>query len=72
MGTTATRKKTAPEGQSVQVTLRRSPIGTPESHRLVLRGLGLRHIRQTVIRPDTRQVQGMIRKVGYLLEVGRP
>ncbi|MBM4127867.1 MAG: 50S ribosomal protein L30, partial [Nitrospira sp.] len=33
---------------------------------------GLRHIRQTVIRPDTAQVRGMIRKVGYLLEVGKP
>jgi large subunit ribosomal protein L30 len=72
MGTTAAKKKAAPEGPRVQVTLLRSPIGTPQSHRLVLRGLGLRHIRQTVIRPDTPQVQGMIRKVGYLLEVGRP
>jgi large subunit ribosomal protein L30 len=72
MGTKAVKKKAVPEGQRVQVTLRRSPIGTPQSHRLVLRGLGLRHIRQTVIRPDTPQVQGMIRKVGYLLEVGRP
>lgn len=57
---------------NVQVTLKRSPIGTPERHRLVLRGLGLRHIRQTVIRPDTPQVRGMIQKVGYLLEVGKP
>lgn len=72
MGTIAAKKKAVSQGQRVQVTLRRSPIGTPESHRLVLRGLGLRHIRQTVIRPDTPQVQGMIRKVGYLLEVGRP
>lgn len=72
MGTTAGTKKTASQGQRVRVTLRRSPIGTPEGHRLVLRGLGLRHIRQTVIRPDTPQVQGMIKKVGYLLEVGRP
>jgi large subunit ribosomal protein L30 len=72
MGTTTATTKAVAQGQRVQVTLRRSPIGTPESHRLVLRGLGLRHIRQTVIRPDTPQVQGMIRKVGYLLEVGRP
>ncbi len=57
---------------SVQVTLRRSPIGTPMRHRLVLRGLGLRHIRQTAIHPDTPQVRGMIHKVGYLLEVGKP
>lgn len=65
------KKTTGSQEPRVRVTLRRSPIGTPESHRLVLRGLGLRHIRQTVIRPDTPQVQGMIRKVGYLLEVGR-
>lgn len=58
--------------QTVRVTLRRSPIGTPERHRLVLRGLGLRRIRQTVIHSDTPQVRGMIRKVGYLLEVGKP
>lgn len=56
----------------VRVTLKRSPIGTPERHRLVLRGLGLRHIRQTAVHPDTPQVRGMIHKVGYLLEVGKP
>jgi large subunit ribosomal protein L30 len=60
------------QSSGVRVTLKRSPIGTPESHRLVLRGLGLRHIRQTVVRADTPQVRGMIRKVGYLLEVGKP
>ena len=64
------KSKTA--SANVQVTLKRSPIGTPERHRLVLRGLGLRRIRQTVVRPDTPQVRGMIHKVGYLLEVVRP
>jgi large subunit ribosomal protein L30 len=57
---------------NVRVTLKRSLIGTPERHRLVLRGLGLRRIRQTVVHPDTQQVRGMIDKVGYLLEVVRP
>ena len=51
------------------ITLRRSPIGTPQKHRCVLSGLGLRKIRQTVTRPNTPQVRGMIGKVGYLLEV---
>jgi large subunit ribosomal protein L30 len=59
-------------GSGVRVTLRRSPIGTPERHRLALRGLGLRHIRQTAVHPDTPQVRGLIKKVGYLLEVGKP
>jgi large subunit ribosomal protein L30 len=58
--------------QGIRVTLKRSPIGTPERHRLVLRSLGLRHIRQTAVHPDTPQVRGMIQKVGYLLEVGAP
>ena len=59
--------KAAPKG--FVITLRRSPIGTPQKHRRVLSGLGLRKIRQTVTRPDTAQVRGMIGKVGYLLEV---
>ena len=72
MSKTATAKKNDSSAQGVRVTLKRSPIGTPEGHRLVLRGLGLRRIRQTAVHPDTPQVRGMIRKVGYLLEVGQP
>jgi len=72
MGTPAESKACKSRPSGVRVTLKRSPIGTPESHRLVLRGLGLRRIRQTVVRPDTAQVRGMILKVGYLLEVGKP
>lgn len=72
MGAPAESKTTTSPSSGLRVTLKRSPIGTPQSHRLVLRGLGLRRIRQTVIRPDTAQVRGMILKVGYLLEVGKP
>jgi large subunit ribosomal protein L30 len=55
--------------QGLSITLKRSPIGTPSCHRLVLRGLGLRKMHDTVTRPDTLQVRGMIHKVVYLLEV---
>jgi large subunit ribosomal protein L30 len=65
----ATAKTAKSSAKSVRITLKRSPIGTPDRHRLVLRGLGLRKIRQTVVRPDTPQVRGLIHKVGYLLEV---
>jgi large subunit ribosomal protein L30 len=64
-----TAKKAKAASQGLVITLKRSPIGTPQRHRLVLSGLGLRKIRQTVTRPDTPQVRGMIGKVGYLLEV---
>jgi large subunit ribosomal protein L30 len=61
--------KPASSVPSLSITLARSMIGTPCRHRLVLRGLGLRTLNQTVVRPDTAQVRGMIRKVTYLLRV---
>jgi large subunit ribosomal protein L30 len=55
--------------QQLSITLVRSVIGTPERHRLAVRSLGLRRLHQTVRRPNTPQVQGMIQLVGYLLKV---
>ncbi|MEP7150793.1 MAG: 50S ribosomal protein L30 [Nitrospira sp.] len=65
----ATEKKTKSVESGFKITLKRSPIGTPYKHRLVLRGLGLRKMHATVLRPASDQVKGMIAKVGYLLEV---
>ncbi len=65
----ATEKKSTIAQESLRITLKRSPIGTPHKHRLVLRGLGLRKLNATVLRPASDQVKGMIAKVGYLLEV---
>ena len=56
-------------GGELSITLKRSLIGTPLRHRVVMRGLGLRRRHQTVKRPDTPQVRGLIAMVGYLLEV---
>jgi large subunit ribosomal protein L30 len=55
--------------QMLKITQTRSPIGTPRSHRLLLRALGLRRIRHTVVRPDTPQVQGLIHKLSYMVSV---
>ncbi len=51
------------------ITLVRSPIGTPREHRIILRGLGLRRIRHTVVRPNSAQVKGLVHKLAYLLKV---
>ncbi|MFM8550919.1 MAG: 50S ribosomal protein L30 [Nitrospiraceae bacterium] len=67
--TTKKTQKPAPPGKPLAITLKRSPIGTPYTHRLVLRGLGLRRCHQTVQRADSPQVRGLIHKVSYLLEV---
>jgi len=54
--------------KTVKVTLVRSVIGTRESHRATVRGLGLRKIRQTVELEDTPAIRGMIHKVDYLVK----
>jgi large subunit ribosomal protein L30 len=61
-------KETATTG-GLLITLKRSPIGTPYRHRLVLRGLGLRKMHDAVRRPRTPQVRGMVAKVSYLVDV---
>ncbi len=55
--------------KALKITLRRSPIGWTPRHREILRGLGLRRIGQTVVRPDRPETRGMVAKVGYLLDV---
>ena len=52
----------------LQVTLVKSVIGTKESHRACVRGLGLRRLNHTVIVEDTPAVRGMINKVYYLVK----
>ena len=55
-------------GKTIKVTLVRSLIGTMQSHRATVRGLGLRRINSTVDVIDTPAVRGMINKVSYLLK----
>jgi large subunit ribosomal protein L30 len=53
----------------VKVQLVRSPIGTQESHRATVRGLGLRGINSISELQDTPAVRGMINKISYLVKV---
>jgi len=55
--------------KQVTVTLVKSVIGTIQSHRACVRGLGLRRLNHTVQVEDTPAVRGMISKVSYLLRV---
>jgi len=59
----ATQKKT------VKVQLVRSPIGTKQSHRDTVRGLGLRKLNSVSELEDTPAVRGMISKIDYLVKV---
>jgi large subunit ribosomal protein L30 len=59
----------ANQEKTLRIRQVRSVIGTRREHREVVRGLGLRRVRDVVERPDTPAVRGMIAKVRYLLEV---
>ena len=55
--------------QTLKVQLVRSPIGTKQSHRDTVRGLGLRKIGSVRELEDTPAVRGMINKISYLVKV---
>ncbi len=55
--------------KTIRIRQVRSVIGTRRPHRVVLHGLGLRKIRDEVVRPDTPAVRGAVAKVQYLLEI---
>lgn len=55
--------------KKLTVTLVRSPIGTKESHRATVRGLGLRGINSKSELQDTPAVRGMVNKISYLVKV---
>ena len=55
--------------KTLKVTLVKSPIGTRESHRATVLGLGLKKLHQSRTLEDTPAVRGMINKVSYLVKV---
>jgi large subunit ribosomal protein L30 len=57
------------EPGKLRVTLRRSPIGSPERQKRTLRALGLRRPNSTAVHEDTPSIRGMIGKVMHLVEV---
>lgn len=53
----------------LQITLVKSIIGQIENQKLTVKALGLRRMHQTVIRPDTPSVRGMVYTVRHLVRV---
>ena len=54
--------------KTIKITLVKSLIGTKQSHRATIKGLGLRGINSTSELEDTPAVRGMIQKVNYLVK----
>jgi large subunit ribosomal protein L30 len=57
---------------SLTITQRKSSNGSDKSQLATLRSLGLRRIGQSVQRPDSPQLRGMVHKVRHLVEVQSP
>ena len=55
--------------KTLKITQVRSTIGARWKQRESLRTLGLRKIRQTVVREDNAQTRGLIKTVHHLVEV---
>ncbi|MBD8500598.1 MULTISPECIES: 50S ribosomal protein L30 [Paenibacillus] len=53
----------------LQITLVRSLIGRPETHRKTVNTLGLRKLNQTVVQNDSPAIRGMVNQVTHLVEV---
>ena len=71
MATSKTKKTRPAKAKSKTLTLQyvRSAIGTPEKHKLVVRGLGFRKLNQVVVRPDTPAVRGMVARIPHLVTI---
>jgi len=54
---------------TIKVKLVKGLIGTRESHRATVRGLGLRRVNSVSELEDTPSVRGMINKVSYLVKI---
>ncbi len=52
----------------ILIRQRRSLIGQPQKMRRVVRSLGLRRIRHSVVKKDTNCIRGMINKATHLLD----
>ena len=53
----------------LKITQLKSLIGRKKNHRLSIKGLGLRKIRDTKVVEDTPSIRGMINQVDYMVKV---
>jgi large subunit ribosomal protein L30 len=53
----------------IKIQLVKSLNGRLPKHVRIAEALGLKRIRQTVVKPDSAEVRGMLDKIGYLIEI---
>ncbi len=69
-GTAAKRAAAPPAAERhLRITLVRSLIGYSRAQRETAKGLGLRKIGSRVVRRETPEILGMVRKISHVLNV---
>ena len=54
---------------TIRIQYYRSSIATPETHKQIVRSMGLTKLNQVVERPDTPAMRGFVAKVPHLLRI---
>lgn len=62
-------KKTENKGGEIKIQYYRSMIGYAKDQKAVVKGLGITKLNQTVTRPDSPAMRGMVAKVPHLLRI---
>jgi large subunit ribosomal protein L30 len=65
----AKKKAESESGKTLKIKYVRSAIGSPEKHKLIIKGLGFKRLNQIVTRVDTPAVRGMVAKAPHLVEI---
>jgi large subunit ribosomal protein L30 len=61
--------ETSAKPKTIRIRQVRSGICTPVDQKAALVGLGLKNIRDVVVREDTPSVRGQVRKIRHLVEI---
>ncbi|HEX8921310.1 MAG TPA: 50S ribosomal protein L30 [Pyrinomonadaceae bacterium] len=56
-------------GGTIRIQYYRSSISTPETHKQIVKSIGLTKLNQIVERPDTPAMRGFVAKVPHLLRI---
>jgi large subunit ribosomal protein L30 len=63
------KKKEETSGNSIKIQYYRSSIGFSSKQKAVVKALGITKLNQTVTRPDTPSMRGIVAKVPHLLRI---
>jgi large subunit ribosomal protein L30 len=68
-GPKTTPKPLGDTGGDIRIKQVRSGVREPERTRRTLRGIGLRHHQDEIVRPNSATIRGQLKRVRHLVEV---